>query len=162
MKVKTGWMAATVLVCGLLAVSVLPGCEVGSPNDVVAGANGNFSGTYAGSSNGVLVVNNSGNAVTSLTVSQTGNQLQAVDNNGLLFKGTIGDILSSSSGSSSNTTTSGTASATFTLNGATTAGQTVSINGTLSASGSTGRMTGIWSEPGVYGSISGTASITAF
>ena len=163
MKAKIGWMLAPVVVLGLLAVSVLPGCEVGSPNDVVATANGNFSGTYAASSNDVLVVNNSGNAVTYLVLTQSGNQLQAVDNNGLLFKGTIGDILStSSSGSSTNSTSSTTKSASFTLNGSTTAGQTVNINGTLSASGSTGRMTGIWSEPGVYGSIAGTASITAF
>ena len=55
MKAKIGWMLAPVVVLGLLAVSVLPGCEVGSPNDVVATANGNFSGTYAASSNDVLV-----------------------------------------------------------------------------------------------------------
>jgi len=161
MKVKLSWMVALVLLLGLCAVGVLPGCEVGNPNTVVAGANGNFSGTYAGTTNSALVANNSGSAVSTLALSQNGNQLQAVDNNGILFKGTIGDILGATGGTT-NSASSGSAHATFTLNGTTTAGQAVSINGTLSASGSTATMTGIWTEPSLYSSINGTASITAF
>lgn len=161
MKVKIEWMAVPVLLLGLCAVGVLPGCEVGSPNDVVAGANGNFSGNYVGTTNNALVANNSGSAVSSLSVSQTGNQLQAVDNNGILFKGTIGDILGATT-TGTNSSSSGSAHATFTLNGMTTAGQTVTINGNLSASGSAATMTGIWTEPGLYSSINGTATITPF
>ena len=153
MKAKTDLRWAPVLLLGLLAVSWLPGCEVGSSNDTLTGANGNYSGSYVGAENGLLVAGNSGATVSSLTLSQSGNQLQAVDNNGILFKGTLGDILPSS-GSSSN------ASATFTLNGATTAGATVSINGKLKGSGATATMTGFWLEPDRNCSIYGVAGIT--
>jgi hypothetical protein len=158
MKLKIGWIVVMVLMLGMFAVGLLPGCQVGNPNDVTTVANGSFAGNYVGASNGVLVANNSGAAVTSLTVSQAGNQLQAVDNNGILFKGTIGDILNTSGGSSNASSTS--ASATFTLNGATTAGQSVTINGTLSANGAAATMTGLWVEPGLYSSVNGTATIT--
>ena len=153
MKVKFDPRWAPVLLLGLLAVGCLPGCEVGSANDTLTGANGNYSGSYVGADNGLLVAGNSGAPVSSLTLSQSGNQLQAVDNNGILFKGTLGDILPSS-GSSSN------ASATFTLNGATTAGATVTINGKLNGSGATATMTGFWIEPDRNRSIHGVAGIT--
>ncbi len=154
MKEKTGLMM--VLMLGLRAVGVLPGCEVGSPNNVTALANGDFSGRYAGTTNNALVANNSGSPVTTLTLNQSGNQLQALDNNGILFKGTLGDILGSFGGS----TNSSNASATFTLNGVTTAGQTVTINGTLhSTSTTTATMTGLWIEPGLNSSVNGTATI---
>jgi hypothetical protein len=157
MKLKIGWLVVPVLMLGMLAVGLMPGCQVGNPNDVTTVANGSFAGNYVGASNGVLVANNSGAAVTSLTVSQAGNQLQAVDNNGILFKGTIGDILGN--GGTTNASSS-SASATFTLNGATTAGQSVTINGTLSANGAAATMTGLWVEPGLYSSVNGTATIT--
>ncbi|MCX7007789.1 MAG: hypothetical protein NTY53_11180 [Kiritimatiellaeota bacterium] len=144
MKAKTCWW--TVALGSLLAVGLLPGCEVGSPDTVEATANGDFSGRYANGSS-PMVNNNSGNAINTMALNQSGNQLQAVDNNGILFKGTIGDILNSS--------------ASFTLNGVTTAGQTVAINGTLRAVGTTASLSGIWAEPGVYSSIYGTASIGA-
>jgi hypothetical protein len=137
-------MAAGLL--GLLAVGLLPGCEVGDPSDTVPVANGNFSGSYVGSSNANLVARNSGAAVVSLVISQFGNQLQAVDNNGILFTGSIGDIVA--------------ASTTFTLNGVTTTGESVTINGNLRASGTTATMTGTWAEPSLFSSIYGTASIS--
>lgn len=154
MKVKIGWMVVPALMLGLCVTGLLPGCSVGDPNDVGTVANGDFSGNYIGASNGLLVANNSGAPVSSLTVSQSGNSLQAVDNNGILFKGTIGDILSSSTNASSSE------SATFTLNGSTTAGNSVTITGKLSGVGSTATMTGLWVEPGLYSSIYGVAGIT--
>jgi hypothetical protein len=81
-----------------------------------------------------------------MVISQFGNQLQAVDNNGILFTGSIGDIVS--------------ASTTFTLNGVTTGGEAVTINGNLRASGTTATMTGTWAEPSLFSSIYGTASIS--
>lgn len=144
MKTTTRWLAAGML--GLLAVGLMPGCEVGSPSDAVPVANGNFSGNYVGSSNANLVANSSGNPVTSLILSQLGNQLEGVDNNGMLFKGTIGDILN--------------ATATFTLTGTSTAGAAVTINGNLRASGTIATMTGVWVEPSLYSSVYGTASIS--
>ena len=157
MKVKMSWMVVPVLLLGMLAVGLLPGCEVGSPNNVSTVANGDFSGQYAGTTNSALVANNSGSAVTVLTLSQSGNNLQAVDNNGILFKGTIGDILGA--GGTSTNGSSGSASATFTLNGMTTAGQTVTITGDLHASGTTATMTGLCIEPTLNSSVHGTATI---
>jgi hypothetical protein len=157
MKLKNGWMLVPALMLGLFLTALLPGCSVGDPNDVTTVANGSFSGNYVGTQNGVLVAHNTGNPITSLTVSQSGNQLQAVDNNGILFKGTIGDILGN--GGTSNASSS-SATATFTLTGATTAGQSVTITGNFKASGSTATMTGLWVEPTLYSSFSGVASIT--
>jgi hypothetical protein len=137
-------MAAGML--GLLVFGLLPGCEVGTPSDAAPVANGNFSGNYVGSSNANLVARSSGSAVTSMVISQFGNQLEGVDNNGILFKGTIGDILN--------------ATATFTLTGSSTAGAAVTINGNLRASGTTATLTGVWTEPSFYSSIYGTASIS--
>jgi hypothetical protein len=158
MKVKIGLMMAPALLLGLAAVGLLPGCEVGNPNDVVAGANGNFSGSYIGASGGLMVSGNSGAPVSSLTLSQMGNQLQAVDNNGGMFKGTVGDILYVGGNSSSNV------NAAFTLQGVTSVGAAVTINGTLIGSGSTATMTGQWVEPdrfrGFYG-VAGIAPISA-
>lgn len=146
MKAKAWLLVAPVLVMGVLAVGLLPGCEVGSADNVVPTSSGNFSGNYTNPNGGAMVGRNTGSAVTSLSVSQFGNALNAVDNNGILFKGTLGDVVNSS--------------AAFTLEGATTAGAQVNVNGNLRASGSTAVMNGVWAEPNFYSSIYGTASIT--
>ena len=146
MKLKAWLVAVPMLLIGVLAIGLLPGCEVGSVDDVVPSSSGNFSGLYAGPSGSPLVAHNSGNAVNSLNLSQYGNQLQAVDNNGILFKGTLGDIVNSS--------------ATFSLDGTSTAGAQANISGTLHASGSTASMVGTWTEPSIYSAVNGTASIT--
>ena len=144
------WMTAGVL--GLCAAYLLPGCEVGSLDDATPVGNGNFSGTYIGPSNGLMVAENSGSPVTSLVLNQFGNLLDAVDNNGMHFTGTIGDILTMSGNSAD-------ARASFVLNGKTTADKTVTINGTLSGSGSTAVMSGMWVEPDFYRSFYGVAGI---
>lgn len=146
MKARAWLLMIPVLLMSVLACGLLPGCEVGSADTVVAGSEGNFSGNYTNPNGGAMVTRNSGSAVTSLNISQFGNQLNAVDNNGILFKGTLGDVVNSA--------------AAFTLEGSTTAGAQVTVNGNLSASGSTATMNGVWAEPSFYSSIYGTAGIT--
>ncbi|TAN38037.1 MAG: hypothetical protein EPN23_03550 [Verrucomicrobia bacterium] len=146
MKAKTWLLIVPVLLMSVLAVGLLPGCEVGNPDNVVPVSGGNFSGNYTNPGGGAMVARNSGNAVTSLSVTQFGNQLNAVDNNGILFQGTLGDVVSSR--------------ATFTLSGATTAGAKVTVNGNLSGSGSTATMNGTWAEPDFFSSIYGTSAIS--
>jgi hypothetical protein len=146
MKAKTWLLIIPVLLMSVLAGGLLPGCEVGSADEVVASSEGNFSGNYVNPNGGAMVSRNSGSAVTSLNVTQFGNQLNAVDNNGILFKGTLGDVVNSA--------------AAFTLEGSTTAGAQVTVNGNLNVSGSTATLNGIWAEPSFYSSIYGQAGVT--
>ena len=142
------WM---LIVCGALVLGagwLLSGCDVGSPNEVVAGVGNNFSGYYVNPSGGHLVTHNSGSPIDSLSVQQDGNQIQAVDNNNQLFSGTIAE-----NGQSNNVS--------FNMTGPTTAGAIGTMNGTLSQSGTAGTMSGIWAEPSMYGSIYGTATVPA-
>ena len=161
MKLKLWLAEVVVLTFGIMACSWLSGCTVGSADSVIPSSSGNFSGNYVGAgSNGVLVTQNTGNPVTSLMLTQYGNQLQAVDNNGILFHGTLGDVSGGSSSSSNTTSSSTSTSASFMLQGSTTAGNSVVISGTLSANGTTATMRGVWAEPSLYGSIYGAATIS--
>jgi hypothetical protein len=146
MKARTWLMMIPVLLMSVLASGLLPGCEVGSADNVIPNSEANFSGNYANPNGGAMVTRNSGSAVTSLNISQFGNQLNAVDNNGILFKGTLGDVVNSA--------------AAFTLEGSTTAGAPVTVNGNLSGSGSTATMNGVWAEPSFFSSIYGQAGIS--
>lgn len=124
---------------------MLSGCEVGSPDTVSPITGNNYSGYYVNPSGGTMVAGNSGGSVTSITLNQSGDRLQAVDNNGILFKGTVSD------GSSNQP-------ASFILNGSTTTGVKVIINGTLQGGNSSTLMTGLWIEPAVILAISGKSS----
>ncbi|MCX6996645.1 MAG: hypothetical protein NTV49_06075 [Kiritimatiellaeota bacterium] len=140
-----------ILLGGMLALaagSLLTGCEVGSADEVIAGAGGNFSGLYLNPDGGHLVSHNSGSPVDALNLQQDGNQLQAVDNNNLVFSGTLGDV-------------STQAVASFNLTGQTTAGAAVTVSGTLQKNGTTATMTGLWAEPSLYGSVYGRATVSA-
>jgi len=117
-----------------LLMGMLLGCEVGSPNNVTPVTSGNYAGVYTNPTNGVLVTGNTGAAVTSLTITQFGSQLNGVDNNGILFHGTVVEA--------------NTNDASFTLNGATTTGAAVTITGSFQGSSSY-IMSGTWSEPTV-------------
>jgi hypothetical protein len=123
---------------------VLIGCEAGSADSVTRNLDVDFSGFYVGNS-GPLVSKNSGNPVTQLNLRQNGDQLEAIDNNNLVFRGTIGSF-------------DGTTGS-FEMTGKTTAGQPVTMDGTLTGEGTTGTMKGTWVEPSFYATISGTATI---
>ena len=156
MKSEALMWAVPLLLMGVVTGGILSGCEVGNPNNVSPVANANFSGYYANPSGGDMVANHTGAAIMSLTLSQSGNQLQAIDSNGLLFTGTLGDVLGS--GSSTNSASS-SLSAAFTLQGSTTAGAKVNVSGQIQTISSKATMTGTWAEPTLYSSIYGVASV---
>jgi hypothetical protein len=134
---------------GLVALSLaFIGCELDNADSVTRDVDADFTGFYTGNS-GPLVSDNSGAEVSSLNLRQTGDEIELIDNNGLVFRGTLGEV----------TTDGGTATASFQFTGQTTAGQDVTGSGTLVGQGTSGTMTGTWIEPSLYGTISGIAVI---
>jgi hypothetical protein len=144
---------AVVLGCALPLVSALVflGCEVGSSDSVTRNVSVDFTGVYTGGFASAHVTDNqTGDPVSFFNLRQSGDQLVAIEDHGLIFKGKLGDA--SVSGSDS---TSG-----FTLEGKTTAGNAVTIAGVLSGSSTAGKMTGTWIEPSLYGNVYATGQIS--
>ena len=139
--------AVTLLVpCALM----FSGCEVGSGDDVVRTIGAvDFTGYYDAdteSSTNFVDPGNSGKRVTSMNLRQTGDQLEANDNNGRIFRGTIGNYDGET--------------ASFTLEGYTTAEQPVTLSGTLAkASDTDAKMRGTWIEPGLFANVYGDGTI---
>lgn len=137
----------------LLLVSALLflGCEVGSSDSATRNMGVDFTGVYDSKDGGPDFVSpaNSGKQVTSLNLRQFGDQLEAIDNNNLIFNGTLNDV----------SVESGNAEAGFKLEGKTTAGQPVTISGSFSGSGDTAQMRATWIEPALYAYVNGDAQI---
>jgi len=137
----------------LLAVAtlVLVGCELQSADSFTRNVGVDFTGFYDSTATNVNFVEpaNSGSRVTSFNLRQYGDILEAIDNNNYVFRGTLGQVSSDS----------GSATASFTLEGQTTAGQPVTISGNLSGQGNSATMTGTWIEPGFYAYVNGDATI---
>ncbi len=128
-----------------LALAVWTGCDVGSPDEVYRETGIIVSGYYAGQADGRLTTENSGAPVTSMDVLQDGDQLQGVDNNGNIFRGSI--------------SSASEATARFQMEGSTTAGAAVTIAGSFDVSGTTSTMRGTWVEDALYGSVYATATV---
>ena len=128
-------------------VLISAGCNVQSGNDAVRTISASISGFYTNPDGGRMVTQNTGNTVTQMNVTQQGDQLTAIDNNGNIFRGTIGRADEST--------------ATFELRGQTTTGQPVTISGNFVINGTTGTMQGTWIEPSLFGSIFGQATVDA-
>ena len=135
----------------LLAGSIVHvGCRITSADNVIRAVGINVGGLY--SRGGARIVSrHSGAAITTLNVIQDGDSLQAVDNNGLIFRGTIGQV---------NEGGGAQRSATFTLNGMTTAGAEGVITGSFTVQGNESTMQGTWAEPTLFGSVLATANVT--
>ena len=149
-----------IVLFSLLLVSslVFLGCEVGSSDSAVRNIGLDFSGFYdsTGTNSAFVTPANSGARVTSFNLRQSGDLLEAIDNNNIVFHGTVGDP----SGSS------GTGTSSFQLEGYTTAGQPVTISGTLSGANTGGNsasatIDGTWIEPNLYARILGDAIINS-
>jgi len=136
------WLPSFVI--ALAGIVGLLGCDTNSPDTAYRDTQIRVQGVYT-RSGGRLVDRNTGAAVTSMNVIQTGNDLQAIDNNGVVFRGRIGSDNESS--------------ATFSLAGQTTAGQKVTITGNFTVSGNTGTMDGTWIEPSLTSRIYGSATV---
>ena len=140
----------TVLTFGTLAVAVIStslymGCKIDSADSVTRNVRINVGGLYANNGSR-LITQHTGAAITQLNVIQDGDRLQAIDNNGLIFRGTIG---SASEGS-----------ATFNLKGRTTAGEEGVLSGTITVSGNDATMRGTWAEPTLFGNVLAFAKVT--
>jgi hypothetical protein len=97
-------------------------------------------------SSSTMVSRTSGAPVHSLNLRQDGDQLEAFDNNGIVFRGTIGQVVEN-------------ARATFTLDGSATSGEPATLSGTISVEGTTATMRGSWIEPNVLGTVYAVASV---
>ena len=130
-------------------------CEVGSASTVNRDVAVDFTGFYNDGSSGTTAIvtpHNSGASVKSLSIRQSGDRLEAVDNNGILFKGDIGNSPSATS-----------PQAQITMTGKTTAGAKVTISGTISkgsASDTTATLYGTWIEPSFYATIRAVGSVS--
>jgi len=127
-------------VAGLFTI----GCDTQSGDNLVRQVGVDYSSLYS-HPNGTMVEGNTGKAVTQMDLRQLGDQLEAVDNNGLIYRGTIGRVVDDT--------------ASFTLRGATTTGQDVTIVGSLQGSGTTSVMSGDWVEELTLGILYGEGTI---
>lgn len=82
------------VVCGAVAAFVLAGCGGSEWSDsgfnTGTGATVNFTGFYSKPGGGRIVSNSSGAPINTFTLFQTGNVVEAVDNNGSTYKGSVG------------------------------------------------------------------------
>ncbi len=147
-------LRAALLALAHLAAILLPsGCEIDSADTFSRDVPVDFSGFYTACS-GNLVGGNSGASITTLDLRQSGDRLEAVDNNGSIWRGSLGEVQNGRS--------------TFELKGRTTTDTEGIFSGTLSSSdaGSTnssgaadGSMRGTYIEPGRFSSFCGNADI---
>ncbi len=122
------------------------GCSGNSGDSIIRSVSIRVSGFYTGNPiSNPLVRQNTGNPISNMNIIQTGDNLEAVDNNGNIFRGTISQE-------------DGTI-ATFMLNGMTTAGAQGTIAGTFTISGTTSTMEGTWTEPALFSPVFGTATV---
>lgn len=145
---KAGKTSAALFFCALLALGcwVFLGCELESANSVTREADIYVAGVYEHPTAGSLLVSeNSGEPITRFDLRQSGDQIEAIDNNDSVWRGTLGkesDTLAS-----------------FTLSGKTTAGEDATADGTIETSGGSATMRGTWVEASVYGVIYGVATV---
>lgn len=129
----------------VLLILLITACEIQSGDDTVRNVSVRVAGNYVNESG--LSVRQSGARTTRLSLTQSGNQLFAVDEHNIRWKGSI-------------SRTDGNQFAAFILKGGTTAGGEVTLTGDIRIEGSTATMSGLWIEPGFTSSLSARASVT--
>jgi hypothetical protein len=122
----------------LLAV----GCDVQSGNDAVRNPGLNVAGFYQ-NGNGAVVSGKTGAPITSLTLRQNGDRLEAYDNLGAIFRGSVREA--------------GENTGSFNLSGTSEAGIQSTLNGSITVAGTTASLRGTWIEPGRIAQIVGNA-----
>ncbi|HMP73762.1 MAG TPA: hypothetical protein PKE55_10920 [Kiritimatiellia bacterium] len=132
-----------------LAILALPSaCKLESANDVIRQIDANVAGVYRNAdstqNDGKFVTINSGREVTFLDLRQTGNQLEGIDNNAIIFRGTLGDPRENQ--------------VQFNVEGRTTAGNRALISGTISIGEGQGTMRATWIEDNLVGLVYGVAN----
>jgi hypothetical protein len=148
--IKKLLVASASCVLALITMIHVTGCSVDSANSVARSVSVNVAGFYAYDSGNCannqdrFVSANSGKQVISLNLRQIGDQLEAIDNNGIIFRGTIGNETESS--------------ASFNLSGATTEGRAVVISGSIAIGGGEGVMRATWIEDTFFATLCGSAN----
>jgi hypothetical protein len=134
---------------GALTLVVYTGCTVDSANGTARSVGINVAGIYRYDSSvcgneGRFVSVNSGRPVSYFDLRQVGDKLEAIDNNGIIFRGTIGNVQDTS--------------ASFNLEGATTIGSSVVVSGNISVSGNKGTMQATWIENNFFATLCGSST----
>lgn len=126
------------------------GCEVDSSESGSRNVDINVWGVYQGQADhyGTLVNNSSGSRPEYFDLRQYGDQVEAIDNHGIIFRGTIGSVNSEAKTCS------------YTLEGKTTVGNRVIVNGHINISGSIAIMEGTWMN-NLYAVLYGKATAPA-
>ena len=142
---------APLAMAGILALASLVafvGCELDSADSFTREVEGrvDFSGFYTGDGGHLVRPANSGLRVNNLNLFQSGDQLEAICNNRHRYKGSLHEVRDKASG--------------FTLIGRTSAGKDVTLTGTLTADGTSGKMRGTWIESDRYCQVYGIATVT--
>lgn len=119
------------------------GCEIRGGNDTVRDVPLNITGAYVNTDG--IPRRQSGRRITTFNLSQTGDQLFVIDNEGTRWTGSIGRVRDNS--------------ASVTLRGMTTDGNEVVITGNIRVEGTTANLTGTWVEPGFTSEISAEAGV---
>ncbi|MDF3130730.1 hypothetical protein P0Y35_16085 [Kiritimatiellaeota bacterium B1221] len=123
----------------------LTACEISNGDETVRQVSIQVAGIYSSSSG--IASRQSGQTITSLNISQSGDQLDAIDNLGARWTGTIGQADSSL--------------ATVNLKGLTSTGEQVVITGNISIDGTSGTLSGSWIEPVIRSDVYAQATVAA-
>jgi hypothetical protein len=121
---------------------IFAGCE--SSDTTVRNVSLHIAGLYK-NPGGDLVENNTGAPVRQMNLTQRGDQLTGVDNNGIVFRGSL-------FGESGN-------QGSVTLKGNTASGAEATISGQIFVNGNKGVLQGTWIEPTLYSTVYGEASV---
>ena len=117
-----------------ISMAGMSGCKTDSPESIVREVNLFIGGFYRHpTGDNFMVPRTSGQPISSMNLIQSGDQLNAFDNHGFLYQGTIGRVLDGSQAS-------------ITLQGQSTAGNNATISGIVVVSGNTATMEGTWLE----------------
>lgn len=143
-KIQPLLLYSVALLCGA-ALLLFSACEIGSGDEVVREVSLNIAGAYRNASG--IPSRQTGQRITLISLNQSGDQLNGVDNAGGLWRGSIGRAEGET--------------ATVTLQGATSAGQEVTLAGTIIISSTTATLSGTWIEPSLTSTASATATVAA-
>lgn len=143
MKYPTASPLLLVASLSLFALLFFSACEISGGNETVREVPIRLAGSYVNEEG--IPTRQSGDAITRLTISQSGDRLDAVDNLGARWRGSIGRADSNL--------------ATITLNGLTNNGVEVVLTGSITVNGTDARLTGTWVEPGLTAAASARATV---
>ena len=149
---KTNWrFVLAVLAAAAGGTMFFTGCEKNNPGDPNAAVTVNFTGNYRNGGGSITAPPLASGAVTELDLTQQGTVLDAVDNFGTLYTGSLGSVPETNNPTAS-----------FSLRSAVMTNGQINITGTLRKTAATvAQMTGTWITPGSVANISATAAVSA-